>query len=172
MKDWGVGVGKDSTSLCCSEGPWWTYFIDWLVEARCCTTLFKWKGVKYSLHDIDLPKWPTWNSEYGQMNPYDYIGDVGSVIHSYVIWPIQEWCWKHRKSDWMVDVPWEQLKPHQPADTVKWVEETYAEWAKYDAEKEAEERALTAATQSNSDAGSDSKQSEVSPESGGDNQGL
>lgn len=162
MKDWSVSLGQSGTNLCCCEGPWWSFFLNWIVEARCCTTLFKWKGKKYNFHDIPLPTWITWKDEdFGETNLDEYLGDFGNVIHQYIIWPIQQWCWSKRRSDWMVPVPWTLLKPHQPEDTVKWVEETITEWAKDDAEREAKDRDLATAAAGDSNPGSDSIQSEV-----------
>jgi hypothetical protein len=130
------------------------------VEIQCCTPLIIWKGKEYNLHDIPLPKWITWtDEEFGETNLQEYLGDVGNIFHQYIIWPIQQWCWKQRTSDWMVPVPWVLLKPHQPKSTVDWVEKTIAEWTEWEAKEKA--RDLATAAESNTDPGSDPQQPEV-----------
>jgi hypothetical protein len=146
MKRWGVSVGglqpmegqAQATHLQCEEMPWYVYFIDEHLTSFCCWPIFYWAGKKYTFHDITIPSWPTWTDKEGYtLNPKEYWGDFGGILHVYFITPVYEWCWKRTKS-WSVPVPWSLLKPHQSSHTIDWVEKSFADHIEWQKEKQSD----------------------------------
>ena len=167
MKTWGISIGGVSeikgqpiaTNLMCEEMPWYVYLIDKYTYSLCCTPIFYWRK-KYTLHDIPMPSWPTWYSEEigDNVNPKEYWGDLGTFLFEPITNKAMNWTWKHTKS-WSIPISWELLKPHQSAETIKWVEESFAQRIEWDKEKEDE---LAAKAKSNNNPSSNTDQSQVS----------
>src|SRR5271168_1748305 len=113
MKSWGVSIGKDSTHLHLEEIPWYSLIIDEYLQPLCCLVLLRWGKKEYTFHDVPLPRWPTWIDEDGNRTHLkEQFGDLGCIMHLYLIDPIWQWSWKQHIRDFSVPVPWETLKPH------------------------------------------------------------
>lgn len=131
MKLFSVCLDKEGTYVSCEEAPWYIHLINEIAMGACCWTLFKWKGKKYSMHDIPLPNWPKIfyifndDPEDERYSPSEMYGDLGAMIGQWLMDSTQ-WAWT-RTERWNVPVPYELLKPHLDEETKRWIEEALAE---------------------------------------------
>ncbi len=119
MTRWGIGINNFwfTGSVILEEAPWYIFIIESCISWIC-----------HFIPPIPLPKIKI-KIDGEVTNLYDYYGTTADLFHVFVCDPIQQWCFRKIKNDW-IHFPYfllEQKFPEKFKDDHTFTEEEVAD---------------------------------------------